>query len=147
MEALIAGSGVTLDVLKEKQRAFQGIGFVPRTQAGEIKSRFTNLFQKAMSTVATSQAEKDKVMLELQLETIKNDPEGMHKLQQREIGLRKRIQKEENDLAVLKNNLEFFGRSKNAEKMKAEFGEKISAGETEIANLKAQLKQLRAALR
>ncbi|MBL7848934.1 MAG: DUF349 domain-containing protein [Cyclobacteriaceae bacterium] len=147
LEQLIASKTATLDVLKERQRAFQAIGFVPRAAAGEIKTRFTNLFQQAMATVEVSQADKDQVMLELQLESIKNDPDAAYKLQQREQGLRKRIQKEENDLALLKNNLEFFGRSKNAEKMKAEFGAKIIAGEQEIASLKAQLKQLRAVLR
>ncbi len=147
LEDLITNKSATLDVLREKQRAFQSIGFVPRGQAGDIKSRFTNLFQQAMSTVEASQAEKDKAMLEIQLESLKRDPEGMQKLQQREMGLRKRIKKEEDDLALLKNNLEFFGRSKNAEKMKAEFGAKIAAQEVEIAGLKSQLKEIRAVLR
>ncbi len=147
LEQLIAGKNATIDVLKEKQRAFQAIGFVPRNATGDIKAKFSRLFQQAMATIEVSQADKDKAMLELQLETIKSDPEAGYKLQQREQGLRKRIQKEENDLAVLKNNLEFFGRSKSAEKMKAEFGEKINAAEAEIASLKAQLKQVRAVLR
>lgn len=147
LEQLAGKPDTTLDQLKERQRAFQAIGFVPRAQAGEIKSRFTTVFQQAMAGLPIAQAEKDKAMLEIQLETMKSDPEAAFKLQQREQGLRKRIQKEENDLALLKNNLEFFGRSKNAEKMKAEFGAKISAAEDEIRNLKAQLKQVRAVLR
>lgn len=147
LEQLTGKPDTTLDQLKERQQAFQAIGFVPRAQAGEIKSRFTSIFQRAMSGLPIAQAEKDKAMLEIQLETMKSDPEAAFKLQQREQGLRKRIQKEENDLALLKNNLEFFGRSKNAEKMKAEFGEKISAAEAEVQNLKAQLKQVRALLR
>lgn len=147
LEQLTGKPDTTLDQLKERQQAFQAIGFVPRAQAGEIKSRFTSTFQRAMAGLPITQAEKDKAMLEIHLETMKSDPEAAFKLQQREQGLRKRIQKEENDLALLKNNLEFFGRSKNAEKMKAEFGEKISAAEAEIQNLKAQLKQVRAVLR
>jgi len=147
LEQMMATKSATMEVLKARQRAFQAIGFVPRDQAGDIKSRFTTLFQQAMASLEVSQSEKDSAMLELQLESIKRDPDAAYKLQQREYGLRKRIQKEENDIAVLKNNLEFFGRSKNAEKMKAEFGAKISAAEAEIAALKAQLKQLRAALR
>ena len=147
LEQLTGKPDTTLDQLKERQLAFQAIGFVPRAQAGEIKSRFTTVFQQAMAGLPISQAEKDKAMLEIQLETMKSDPEAAFKLQQREQGLRKRIQKEENDLALLKNNLEFFGRSKNAEKVKAEFGAKISAAEDEIRNLKAQLKQVRAVLR
>ncbi len=137
----------TLELLKEKQRAFQAIGFVPRNQAAAIKTRFAQVFQQAMNTLEVTQAEKDKAMLDLQVESLKSDPDAAYKLQQREQGLRKRIQKEENDIAVLKNNLEFFGRSKNAEKMKAEFGSKIATAEAEIASLKSQLKELRAALR
>lgn len=147
LEQLTKDKAATLDVLKEKQRLFQSIGFVPRNATGDIKSKFSRVFQQAMASVEVSQAEKDKAMLDLQMESLKNDPDASFKLQQREQGLRKRIKKEEDDLAVLKNNLEFFGRSKNAEKMKAEFGAKISAAEAEIAGLKAQLKQVRAALR
>ena len=148
LESLTAQKTATLDLMKELQRRFQAIGFVPRASTGTIKARFTTLFQQAMSSIEqVSQGDKDQVMLEIQLENLKTDPDAGFKLQQREQGLRKRIQKEENDLAILKNNLEFFGRSKNAEKMRAEFSEKIGNAEQEIASLKKQLKQLRAVLR
>ncbi|MBL7864037.1 MAG: DUF349 domain-containing protein [Cyclobacteriaceae bacterium] len=147
LDQLIAQKSGTLEGLRDLQRRFQAIGFVPRQSAGEIKSRFTSLFQKAMASLDITQADKDQAILEIQLESIKSDPDAGFKLQQREHGLKKRIQKEENDIAVLKNNLEFFGRSKNADKMREEFGAKIKAAEEEIANLKKQLKQLRAALR
>lgn len=148
LEVMIAQKTATLDILKEKQRAFQAIGSVPRAATGDIKSRFTTVFQQAMASIENiGQGEKDQAMLEIQLETIKSDPDAAYKLQQREQGLRKRIQKEENDIAVLKNNLEFFGRSKNAEKMREEFAAKLNASEAEIGSLKKQLKQLRAALR
>ncbi len=148
LESMIAQKSATLDILKEMQRKFQSIGMVPRASTGDIKGRFTTLFQQAMASMDNvGQGEKDKVMLDIQLENMKSDPDAVYKLQQREQGLRKRIQKEENDLSLLKNNLEFFGRSKNADKMRAEFGAKITTSETEIASLKSQLKQLRAALR
>ena len=148
LESMIEQKSATLDTLKELQKKFQAIGFVPRAATGDIKSRFTALFQQAMASIEQlSQGEKDQAMLEIQLENLKSDPDATFKLQQREQGLRKRIQKEENDLALVKNNLEFFGRSKNADKMRLEFGEKISASEAEIGSLKKQLKQLRAALR
>lgn len=147
LEGLIAKKDGSLERLREIQRNFQTIGFVPHGVAGTLKSKFTTLFQQAMSSLEqVSQGEKDQVMLEIQLENLKTDPDAGFKLQQREQGLRKRIKKEEGDLAILKNNLEFFGRSKNADKMRAEFGAKITAGEEEIASLKKQLKQLRMAL-
>jgi len=58
--------------------------------------------------------------------------------------LRKQIAKAENDIATLRNNLEFFGRSKNAEKMKEEFSARIQQADEEIVHLKKQLRMLQA---
>ncbi|MDZ4714133.1 MAG: DUF349 domain-containing protein [Cytophagales bacterium] len=148
LESMISSQTGNLERLRALQGEFHALGFVPRQSAGAIKARFTTLFQQAMASLKeVSQDEKDRVMLEIQLENLKTDPDAGMKIQQREFGLKKRIQKEENDLGVLKNNLEFFGRSKNSEKMRAEFSEKISRAEAEIGKMKQQLKQLRAATR
>jgi len=58
--------------------------------------------------------------------------------------LRKQIAKAENDIAILRNNLEFFGRSKNAEKLKEEFNVKIQQAGDDLIHLKNQLKMLQA---
>jgi hypothetical protein len=146
LEQMIEGKTGTLAQLREMQRSFHAIGFVPKQAVVSIRNRFNTAMDKFLAGLQVSQSEKDSAMLEIQLENLKTDPDAGHKIQQREQGLRKKIQKAENDLAILKNNLEFFGRSKNAEKMKAEFNEKIEAGAAEVQQLKSQLKQLRAAL-
>ncbi len=136
----------TLGQLKEWQRSFQAIGFVPRQSVNAIRTRFNNAIDKFIASMdQVSQADKDKAMMEIQLENIKTDPDAAQKIYQKEQALRKRIQKAENDVATLRNNLEFFGRSKNAEKMKADFTAQIDASNAEVAQLKAQLKLLRAA--
>ncbi len=146
MEKLTEEKTGTLDQVRAYQKQFHAIGFVPRQSVAPIKQRFAAAMDRFMASLAVSQADKDKVMLEIQIENIKTDPDAGHKIQLKEQGLRKRIQKAENDMAILKNNLEFFGRSKNAEKMKAEFTEKIEESAKEVAQLKSQLKVLRAAL-
>ena len=84
-------------------------------------------------------------MLEIQLENLKTDPDAGHKIHLKEQSLKKRISKAENDVAVLRNNLEFFARSKNADKLRAEFNEKIDTATAEVAQLKSQLKLLKQA--
>jgi hypothetical protein len=42
-----------------------------------------------------------------------------------------------------RNNVEFFGRSKNADKFKDEFNDKINDASDHLKNLKEQLKLLR----
>ena len=146
LEQMIADKTGTLGQLRELQRSFQSIGFVPRNMMGPIKSRFTTAMEKFLSSLDhVPQEEKDKLVLEIQLENLKTDPDASHKIHLKEQALRKRIQKSENDLATLKNNLEFFGRSKNADKMRAEFNEKIDASTMELTQLKSQLKLLKAA--
>jgi len=74
---------------------------------------------------------------------LKNDPQADRKLYHKEQTLRKQIQKAENDLSTLRNNLEFFGRSKNATKLKEEFNDKIEEANQHLVQLKKQLKLLK----
>lgn len=139
------GSG-SLDKLKELQAEFSQIGFVPKQAMASTRSRFQDLTAKYVNSIQSlNEAEKDQVTLEIQLSGLKNDPQAERKIYQREQTLRKQIQKAENDLAVLRNNLEFFGRSKNAEKMKEEFNDKIKEAGEHLAQLKKQLKLIKTA--
>ncbi|CAN5304767.1 DUF349 domain-containing protein [soil metagenome] len=147
LDRMIAEKTGTLVQLKELQRSFSSIGFVPRNLVSEIKTKFNVAVDKFVASIENvSQHDKDKFVLETQLENIKSDPDAAQKIYQKEQALRKKIQKAENDVATLRNNLEFFGRSKNAEKMKADFTAQIDASNAEVSQLKAQLKVLRAAL-
>jgi predicted DNA-binding protein YlxM (UPF0122 family) len=65
------------------------------------------------------------------------------KLFQKEQAIRKKISKVENDISLWKNNLEFFGKSKNAEKVREEFNDKIKEASNHLQELKQQLKLLR----
>jgi len=137
----------TLAQLKEWQRSFTLIGFVPRNSVNSVKVKFNAAIDKLIASLeSVSQEEKDKFVLETQIENIKTDPDAANKIYRKEQDLRKKIQKAENDVATLRNNLEFFGRSKNAEKMKADFTAQIEASNKEVAQFKAQLKLLRAAV-
>jgi predicted DNA-binding protein YlxM (UPF0122 family) len=63
---------------------------------------------------------------------------------QKEQAIRKKISKVENDIALWRNNLEFFARSENAEKVRDDFNEKIDSAIDHLRQLKEQLKMLRA---
>lgn len=65
------------------------------------------------------------------------------KLQQKEQNIRKKIGKIENDIALWKNNLEFFAKSKNAGSLREEFNQKIDVATAELTDLKKQLKLIR----
>jgi len=57
--------------------------------------------------------------------------------------LRRKIKELEDNMALWNNNLAFFANSKTADKLKAEFDEKIDQAKEEVEQLKKQLKVLR----
>jgi len=90
-----------------------------------------------------SEDDKSRVLLENQLSDLRKDPMGDRKIFQKELAIRKKITKVENDIALWKNNLEFFGKSQNAAKVREEFNDKIKTASDHLQQLKQQLKMLR----
>jgi hypothetical protein len=134
----------SLESLQELQAQFNEIGFVPKNVVASIKNRFNEATSKYIESIGGINAEeRDRIVLETQLIALRNDPQAERKLYQKEQVLRKQITKAENDLATLRNNLEFFGRSKNAEKLKEEFNGKIEEANQHLIQLKNQLKLLK----
>lgn len=143
LNAAKAGNG-SREALQELQAQFNAIGFVPKNAMASVKSRFSEATSKYIESIGGLNAdEKDRINLESQLNNLRNDPQAERKIYHKEQTLRKQITKAENDLAVLRNNLEFFGRSKNAEKLKQEFNGKIEEASHHLVELKKQLKLLK----
>jgi hypothetical protein len=133
----------TLQQIKEIQSKFNTLGFVPKRAVASIKSRFTELVSKAILSMENVSAnDKEQATLEIQLSSLKNDPDAERKIYHKEQTIRKQISKAENDIAVLQNNLSFFDRAKNAEKLKAEYGDKIKEAAEHLVQLKKQLKMI-----
>ncbi len=133
----------TLQQVKEIQNKFNALGFVPKRAVASIKSRFTELVNKAISSMENVSAnDKEQAALEIQLSSLKNDPDAERKIYHKEQTIRKQISKAENDIAVLQNNLSFFDRAKNADVLKAEYGNKIKEAGEHLVQLKKQLKML-----
>ncbi len=132
------------EALHQMQLQFASIGFVPKSAMASVRSRFNEATSKYIELVGNlNPTEKNSITLEAELTNLRNDPQAERKLFNKEQTLRKQITKAENDLAVLRNNLEFFGRSKNAEKMKGEFSSQIEEANQHLMELKKQLKLLK----
>jgi hypothetical protein len=144
LEKHAAEKTATPELLKELEEQFGSIGFVPKKDMGTIRSRFHEAVEKFVQSIeGATDDEKSRMVLESQLQDLKNDPMGEQKIYHKEQSIRKKIQKVENDIAVWRNNLEFFARAKNGEKVREEFNEKIDEASSHLHQLKQQLKLLR----
>lgn len=144
LEEHAANQTATPDLLRTLQDQFNGIGFVPRKDINAIRSRYHEAVEKFVGAInGFTEDDKSKLILENQLSDLKNDPMAERKIFQKELAIRKKISKVENDIALWKNNLEFFGRSSNADSVRAEFNDKIKTATDHLKQLKDQLKLLK----
>lgn len=138
IEKLVEAGDTDLGKLAEFKKGFNAVGFVPRKDMKSIQDRFIkaiNAFVKASSGLEKS--EKDKLMLQNEAEVVLKSGGNLGKT---ENDLRRKIKSLEDEITLTKNNLEFFGFSKNADKLKAEYQKKIDKGEVELKELNAKLK-------
>ncbi len=144
LEKMIQEKTATTQALADFQRRFNDTGFVPKKSIVSIKERFSKSVDKLIESLDDlTQDERERLLLEVQLGSLKNDPDADRKIYHKEQTIRKQMTKVENDIAVWRNNLEFFGRSKNADKFKDEFNDKIKSASEHLQQLKNQLKILK----
>ncbi len=146
LEALAANGQASPEQVKELVERFNSFGFVPKKAMNASRARFQKAVDAAVAALPNmSEADRERLLLELEMGNLRNDPQADRRIYQKEQHIRKKITKAENDLAVLRNNLEFFGRSKNATKLKDEFTVKIQEASDQLDSLKNQLKMLKTA--
>jgi hypothetical protein len=108
------------------------------------EEQFLTLMGKYLDqTAGITPADREDLLFQLEIARLKARPQAQQAFTRRETGLRREIQELENDVATLQTNLDFFGRSKNADQLRQEYQGRMSETNTRIAKLKKQLKQLR----
>ncbi len=144
LEQHVENGTATVDVLHDLQEKYGAIGFVPRKDISTIRNRYTAAVEKFVASLPDmTEDEKSRLLMENQLDNLRGDPHADKKIYQKEQAIRKKISKVENDIAVWRNNLEFFKHTESAEKYRDEFNEKIKVASDHLHQLKEQLKYLR----
>ncbi len=132
--------------LSQYKAQWATVGFVPRKDMQSIQKRYItaiNQFVGAMGKLSAK--EKEQLVLENEVSMVKDDSTSLKDLQRKEGDIRRRIQTVENDIALWKNNIEFFARSKTTEKLRADFEKKIERAERDLEHMKQQVRIIRKA--
>jgi hypothetical protein len=115
---------------------WDAIGFVPRKDVKTVQESFRNSWN-ALIDLARTQPKEQLAAWGFELKSLKTESAGSSSEGSApSADQRKKIQTLENDIAVLTNNLEFFAKSKNSDKLRAEVEKKIEAAEKELEKLK-----------
>jgi len=129
-----------LNALKEFQRRWTEIGFVPIKVKVDVQKRFRAAIKKHFDKLNAQEGKNKVVRFQAKLEEAKANPRAMSKLRQDRERMFNRMRQLENDLTVWENNIGFFAKTKNAEAMIEEVKRKIERAKEEIAELSEKIK-------
>jgi Domain of Unknown Function (DUF349) len=144
IEKAVAGGITDFAKLAEFKKSFNAIGFVPKKDMQNIQNRFIKAINSLVKTSSGVEGkDKERMMLQNEAEVVHHSGGNSKNLDKQEGDIRRRIKSLEEEITLTKNNLEFFGFSKNAEKLKEEYMKKVIKGEAELQDLKDKLKVIK----
>lgn len=126
------------ELIKEFQRRWNEIGFVPLKQKDEIQKRYKQIVDNLFATLRGGQRERNMDRFRSKVSDMKNS--GDKRLRFERDRLYGKVRQLESDIATLENNIGFFSRSKNAESMIREVEQKIAKAKQEMADTIEKIK-------
>ncbi len=136
-----------LDILKEFQRQWMDIGFVPMKEKEKVQKEFREAIDSRLDELKISTMELNNASYTTRMEAVKDSPDA-GRVYRKEINfLGNKITKMKDDIILWENNLGFFANSKKADILKKEFEQKIEKARQEVAAMEAKVKYLRKMVR
>ncbi|MDR2912566.1 MAG: DUF349 domain-containing protein [Alistipes sp.] len=135
--------GLAFEDIKEFQRQWSEIGYVPFKQKEAIAARYKEVVDKMFATLRGGEQQRSMEKFRGRVEALKTGGAGgTGKLKYERERLYSKVRQLEGDIATLENNIGFFGHSKNAESMIADVREKIERAKTEMAATIEKIKMI-----
>lgn len=129
--------------LKALQREWSAIGNVPFKKKDAVNKRYNVLTDELYTKYKKDRSELKAAQAQEHYASLKELPNGFGKLKDEERKLNKKIGFLKSEIDTWNNNMEFFSGSKNAEKIKKEFKDKIDKTQQQIQRLVSELRVLR----
>ncbi|MDE5637340.1 MAG: DUF349 domain-containing protein, partial [Alistipes sp.] len=118
------------ELIKEYQRRWSEIGFVPIRHKEEIQKRYKAAVDAMFGVLRGSERDRSMSRFKEKLSGMKAS--GDRRLRSERERLYNKVRQLEQDIALLENNIGFFSKSKNAEAMIASVRDKIEKARVEM---------------
>ena len=126
------------DLIKEYQRRWSEIGFVPIKHKEEIAKLYKQAIDRMFAVVRGADRENSLNKFKEKVNSMRQG--GERRLRSEREKLYNRVRQLEQEVATLENNIGFFSKSKGAESFIAEVEEKIVKAKRDIADAIAKIK-------
>lgn len=128
--------------LKELQRKWTDIGFVPFNMKDEITNKYRNALNKEFDKLKIGDDDKSILKYRTKLDNLKTNPKASRKVRNERDKFFTKIKQLEGDIVLWENNIGFFAKSKNADTMIKEVEEKIDSAKKLIKTLEEKVKMI-----
>ena len=124
-------AGISFEAIKEFQRRWSEIGFVPIKQKESIQKQYKEAVDKLFGALRGSERDRNMDKFRNHISNLKQS--GDKRLRYERERLYGKVKQLEADIATLENNIGFFAGSKNAESLISEVRVKIAKAKADMA--------------
>ena len=144
LESFEPGTDVqaAFDMLKDIQRKWAEIGFVPFNAKDEITNRYRNALNTEFDKLKIADEDKSILKYKNKLDNLRTNPKASRKVHNERDKFFTRIKQLESDIVLWENNIGFFAKSANADSMIKEVMEKIDSAKKTIKILEEKVKMI-----
>jgi hypothetical protein len=144
LEKFEPGSDVqaAFEKLKDLQRKWTEIGFVPFNLKDEITNKYRAAINKEFDKLKIGDDDKSILKYKTKLDGLKANPKASRKVRNERDKFFTKIKQLESDIVLWENNIGFFAKSKNADTMIKEVEEKIESAKKLIKTLEEKVKMI-----
>ncbi len=128
--------------LKDIQRRWAEIGFVPFNVKEEVNQKYRNALNRQFDRLKLDDEDKNILKYKNKLDSVRSNPKLARKVRSEREKFYTRIKQLENDITLWENNIGFFAKSKAAESMISEVEEKIENARKTIRILEEKVKMI-----
>ncbi len=136
-------SGHVFEKLRKIQQEWLSIGFVPIKAKADLQARYSKAVDAIYKKFKQSAEENKSLRIKEHYEMLASSPNGEDKMKHEERIINDKLRMLRDDAETLKNNIEFFAKSKNADALRKQIEQKIETTNNQIAKLQEELKVLR----
>lgn len=128
-----------LEALKNFANEFNAIGHVPVAQKDQVYKAYKSAIDAKYEQMNIEGQEKEKIMFEARIETLKASPNAVKLLAKEKVELRKQIDELKSNVTQYENNLGFFSNAKKANPLIQDVEKKINQSKIKIEEIKRKL--------
>ncbi|MFZ2286961.1 MAG: DUF349 domain-containing protein, partial [Bacteroidales bacterium] len=126
--------------LKDLQKRWMDIGYVPFNRKEEIARRYKEALNKQFDRLKLDDEDKNILRYRSKVDSARSDPRAARKVRSEREKFYSRIKQLESDIVLWENNIGFFAKSANADTMIKEVEEKIADARRNIKILEEKVK-------